>query len=246
MISQRMIAAIVCLLTSLSAANAKAERGGMDAGGGDIVRCNRMGLSGFFTLDYALMVGRGHVPLKELDPKLKKARHAQRVVREIFGINAPRFLSSFDSFFRSTGQIDWCGYGSQHCQPSDVASGDREWNSSSLKLKNLNDEGDLAALPQECKEHLSDPGSPWVVPAYQAVIRTEIPGKIVYNYGVSLRWIQNEPYQLSFLLMHEWLRDFTNDPEVIRNVTWLLHTRKVQELNVKEFNLALRKLGLKF
>jgi hypothetical protein len=52
------------------------------------------------------------------------------------------------------------------------------------------------------------------------------------------------PVQVSYLIVHEWLRNYTNDAEVIRRANRLLHSTAITSLNQSQLRQMLREIGL--
>jgi hypothetical protein len=52
------------------------------------------------------------------------------------------------------------------------------------------------------------------------------------------------PLQVSHLIVHEWLRSYTNNAETIRRSSRLLHSEAVRQLSQAELRLMLRNFGL--
>lgn len=58
----------------------------------------------------------------------------------------------------------------------------------------------------------------------QAVLRTETPKGIVYEYDTSiLDALSKDEVQLSYILIHEWLRNYFSSAEKIRRANWVFH-----------------------
>lgn len=104
----------------------------------------------------------------------------------------------------------------------------------------IKDEAITADFPAEC---LKSDGSPNIV---QVVIRASTAAGIVYYYSPSLlRELEStSPVQLSFILIHEWLRDFTEDPYVIQRVNRMIHTEGWQSISWENFRMAFLRNGL--
>lgn len=84
---------------------------------------------------------------------------------------------------------------------------------------------------------------------FQQVIRLPIDGKIYYFYDpahlIIFQGASNSLVQ-SFLTIHEWLWDFTQDVETIRLVNWFLHSQDAREFSTEEFRDHLDRIGLKW
>lgn len=110
----------------------------------------------------------------------------------------------------------------------------RKWTASSSKPLSLSVE-----IPAECKV-----GSE-AIELYQAVIR-EKNKQVSYAYDQNILKAleENHPLQLSFLYVHEFLRDFTDDPDVLRQVNQFLH-QDLSQTNFYYFERKIKQLGLK-
>ena len=82
----------------------------------------------------------------------------------------------------------------------------------------------------------------------QAVVREkpDSSGQIIFDYdqNIFLTLEKDDPLQLSFLLVHEWLWNFFADIEQVRKVNYFLHSSLFDELSPSESFLELNRLGL--
>jgi hypothetical protein len=67
---------------------------------------------------------------------------------------------------------------------------------------------------------------------------------IAYVPELVSRLNNSGPLQLSYLIIHEWLRSYTNDAEVIRRANRLLHSTALDELSPEQLRELLREIGL--
>jgi hypothetical protein len=65
----------------------------------------------------------------------------------------------------------------------------------------------------------------------QTVIRTERPDATIYEFDPKIlsEFIEFEPLQYPFLLVHEWLWDLTQDVQIIRDINRFLHSEAAQK-----------------
>jgi len=115
----------------------------------------------------------------------------------------------------------------------DFRSG-RKWTASSSKPLALHE-----VIPAECKAGSGK------IELYQAVVRTKNK-QVSYSYDPEILKAleENQPLQLSFLYVHVFLRDYTDDPVVLRQVNLLLH-QDLSQTNFYHFDRKVKNLGLK-
>ncbi|MGE0171690.1 MAG: hypothetical protein AB7T49_02855 [Oligoflexales bacterium] len=66
-----------------------------------------------------------------------------------------------------------------------------------------------------------------------------------YDKDLFLALETARPLQFSFLMVHEWLRDLTDDPATIRAVNMFLHSAQLEGTNGHDFREVLHDLGLR-
>jgi hypothetical protein len=92
------------------------------------------------------------------------------------------------------------------------------------------------------------PGEIRVPFLYQAIVRTVLldtkDAKLtLYRYAPKILE-QLDQMNISFLLVHEWLWDLAQSPEVVRKVNRFLHSKEFMRLRRDQILLRLRELGL--
>lgn len=207
-----------------SAASPKAE-GGVAGGGGNVLVCHN---GKHYSYDYVMTqaVGRDvHADFKSEDSAMKilvKMHGQLQSVNPAMAITLEDFIKSIgESAFRS-------------------GSYNRVWIPGVSPLTRIHDESRL----RRTIFCLNSEGEPRL---YQAVIRQQSAlGFIQYHYDQSLinSLARHSPVQLSFLYVHEWLRDYTTDPTVIMNVTRMLHEGEWMTATPAEFASVLLRYGL--
>lgn len=92
--------------------------------------------------------------------------------------------------------------------------GDLSMNTLWIKgdVKNINDENLFVELPKGCDNLM------------QAIVRVKSPFKRYYYNQSTLTNLSKNKDELSWMLVHEWLRDFTDDAEDIRILNAYLHS----------------------
>jgi hypothetical protein len=207
-------------------AHAQKAEGGVAGGGGDAILCND---GKYYSYDYIATLGSAEV----LNPNYLNAKSARDIVLDIaknlrkkvpyMGPNLEAFVNSITaSPYETTTQTA------------------RVWLPGANPLFDLSDESKLR-IPKDC---LDSSGQPQIV---QAVIRVKSRyGFIQYNYDQNITHAlnNNSPLQLSFLYVHEWLRDYTDDPTVIMNMTRMLHSQAWTQLETKAVMAAMMRYGM--
>jgi hypothetical protein len=97
-------------------------------------------------------------------------------------------------------------------------------------------------LPENCKSEVSGKG----IGIVQTVVRTPQVGTILYAYDprTLLPLRESRALQFSYLMVHEWLRDFTGSPRAIRRVNRLLHSKGLERMSSDAFYTSLDNMGL--
>lgn len=209
-----MKAAIV-LIGALAAGNAFASGGA--GNGGDLAECVKgpdNDFEGYYSLDYLLTWRKSNQNADIVEVKSWRESHDR--IRQIFEKADPELRKNFDEFSELLFQED------------DFLKA-RYWDESPFGLVDLKDERMSRALPKNCIEE----DHPRVI---QAVIRhsgdreKRIP--IIYQYDSVLldKIRQKSPLQLSFLLVHEFLRDYLVSPEKIRRINRFIHSEAASQL----------------
>lgn len=101
----------------------------------------------------------------------------------------------------------------------------------------------LSTLPQECFSNGK-------LNLRQTVVRDRILNEslrdhVSYYYDTSIieEFFDKKPLQLSYLLTHEWLRDFIKSASILRGLNSMLHSREFFELSPHELKKRLKELG---
>jgi hypothetical protein len=203
--------------------------------GGDKLTC-RSGGSNPFQGDYTLDHIVTYDPTLGFqdDPQLPDwASHRARV-ETFLAEKLPAALPSFRSYADLLGSSD------------DAQA--RIWKASALGLTDLRDEGLIQQLPDHCLRTTSDGVR---VPAITQMVRrrevtTASTRKIFYYYDhAEFEQMKRDlPLQASYLIVHEWLWDFTNSPWVNRTINRLIHSKKAESMSRSDFEQHLKSLGV--
>ncbi|MCB0411990.1 MAG: hypothetical protein KDD22_05655, partial [Bdellovibrionales bacterium] len=206
--------------------------GGLIIGsGGDLVQCKpgaQNQLFGLYSLDYLVFQSStGPQPLE-----VSSWEQSLFMIRTEIARKIPQILSDFDSFSQDV-------FNRELNRP-------HIWEPTDFDLVEIKDE-DLpiaVKLPANCR------GSSGEVQLIQAVIRQnrEFSGgePIVYKYmPEAFEKVKNQnPLQLSFLLVHEWLWSLSDNVDRNRRINWYLHSQEFREDSPERVQEKLRSLGL--
>ncbi len=234
---------------------AEAHAGGLVGNGGHSIFCERRPgspLAGFYNKDYlyssAKNPGNSEV---DLFPVASWDASAERI-GSVITRHLPELSASFTNFrhfvFRKPdgneieGEIRWwVSVEEEFPQP--------------IKLEDYGVPGPY--FPENClttktEKHVID-GVEFIVVVsavvpHKTVDRTVLIDQkdtrlVLYRYSPRLV-DQLNPMNLSFLMVHEWLWDFTNDAAVNERVNRFIHSREFTRLNRKQLLVRLRQLGL--
>jgi hypothetical protein len=211
---------ILFLLTTLSL-NGYAV-GGQDVGsGGDTVDCMPGAeYSGLYNLDYLANLIAGSEFSREfaktVPPKGDPLVQIERVIQATARVS-PTFSRALQAYQSSLFK--------------NSLSASYTWKSAPYGLVEIDDENLRMNLPWNCIVNGREK------PFIQTVIRTEMPQQVQFTYYSNI-FNKLDATQKSFLLFHEWLWGFTQNPEVVRNANAVLHSDLWDEAHADE------KLGL--
>lgn len=99
--------------------------------------------------------------------------------------------------------------------------------------KNVDDENLYVHIPESCQKDL-----------YQAVVLVKEPFYRYYYNPEILANLEQENDELSWLLIHEWLRYEVDDADVIRIINGYLHSQDFIDSHEDEIKATLRKFGI--
>ena len=175
--------------------------------GGDAVVCRpapQMNqLNGYYSLDFMALF-RADFPPVQTRSVADSLHRIEKILFEKLPELAPSFSEFIGTLFNET----------QYFQP-------RIWEKAAYGLVDLKDENFVSIVPANCQQN----GRLMIV---QAVIRQDpsalgLPkDKVLYRYvpEVIQYLIRTNPLQLSFLLVHEWLWDFSDNVERNRRINY--------------------------
>ena len=223
-------ALLICIVFSQlvgQLSHAQKAEGGVAGGGGDAILCND---GKYYSYDYIATLGSAEL----LNPQyLNNSKSAKQIVLDIaknLRAKVPYMGPNLEAFVNSIGASAY--------ETTTYTS--RVWLPGANPLFDLSDESKLR-IPKDC---LDSSGQPQIV---QAVIRVKSKyGFIQYNYDQNITYAlnTNSTLQLSFLYVHEWLRDYTDDPTVIMNITRMLHSQAWVTQDTKGVIAAMMRYGM--
>lgn len=200
--------------------------GGEVTNGGDAVFCiphSSSPYSGYYSLDYLLT---------------KDSASEQELLTgswsEIFDEIAQQLATKFPPLGRDLKAFKKRVYADDFSSPY-------IWKKATFGLIDIKDEMIIEKLPLNCYEKFDDS----TIRIFQAVIREPRSSSTIYNYDPEIiKQLENVEYQLSFLLLHEWLWSYSDDVRVIRDANRLLHSAEIKTLSSFELSKRLKILGL--
>lgn len=183
-----------------------AQDGGVAGGGGNSILCND---GKYYSYDFILTQktkGKINPAFRTMDDPVAMIR----AIAYVMSSKVPAMAASLTDFILGLQSSEF-----------DFATGGigRIWIPGLNPLAAVGDESRLR-IPQQC---LNSRGEPKI---YQTVIRFKNDSNVIqYNYDERqiLELHRNGPLQVSFLYIHEWLRDYTQDATVIMNIVRMLH-----------------------
>lgn len=201
--------------------------GGLVGNGGDTVECDNVNngpFTGYVSLDYALTFRHA---TNNADIVYVRSWEESRTRLTAILRKHPDLAYGFADFTKHL-------FNAEYGQP-------RLWKEAAHGLINLNDEKIIRQLPGNCRQQTNGQ-----VNLIQTVIRTKRPDLVVYEYDPKIveelkKW---RSIQLSFLLVHEWLWDYTQDVAILRDVNRYLHSKTAEERDEGGFRADLTRLGL--
>lgn len=221
------------MITLLFLMSFHSAHAGQDAGsGGDTVECVRSAensFSGTYALDYLLTYKESNknadiVSVKTLDESISRLR--QNLVEKL-----PELVESFDEFMKLV-------------RNEDVAL-PRFWEEAPFGLVDIKDEEIINLVPMNCRQNGQVKIVQTIIRLNPAKVGTE-KYKLIYKYVPHLfqSLYTDNPLQLSFLLVHEWLWDLSHNVEKNRRLNRVFHSKELETLNREQLRIKLTTLGL--
>ncbi|MGE3608455.1 MAG: hypothetical protein AB7I27_02615 [Bacteriovoracaceae bacterium] len=102
-------------------------------------------------------------------------------------------------------------------------------------LNDIQDENLFIKVPANCSPTIK-----------QAVVLVKKPFKRYYYNTEAVADLEGQGDELSWLLIHEWLREFVTDSDVIRIINAYLHSNQFLQESEEEVEDSLGRLGIKY
>jgi hypothetical protein len=216
---------MIPLFLILVAGGAQARGGGgADVGnGGNVIQCS--GSSELQSFDYVLTQNILNRNL-QLRPAQSLQESLQRI-RSLIATQLPELSGSFDEFIQQIRNTDPSKHYVWVAETSLNEIDTPEHVFIPAKCRNLH--GSIRILQAVVRNTTSDPEDSKIFFHYDPQIYTGLAG-----------------LQLSFLVVHEWLWNFTDDITVNRKVDYLLHSSWLENVSSNEAMKELEKLGIRF
>lgn len=214
-----MLKILFVIVSSLSIGLTHA--GGVLVGnGGTVVLCS--GARKLQSLDYLLsknILGK-NVTLANISTLQESVER----ISELLEIKAPELSKSFQVFSKQIKNTN--------------ESKNYVWRIPKNGLEVIRDE--LIQLPLSCRNNYG------VTEVYQAVVRKKANEKIIFEYDPELySALEASPLQLSFLLVHEWLWDISDNVKTNRKINYFIHSTLLNQMSAEEVILQLKEFGVK-
>lgn len=216
---------------------------GDERGGGDFVYCYNDSTSsnfhGYYTLDFLLN--------RENDFESNRAVNytegtswkevINSITKKLNDVAPNSAYKGLNSYMKLLENHDWA---------VELAADEvfRYWEPTLNLLDYKDEEKDrISKLPKNC--YSKETGK---VNISQVVLRTDEGSSIVYSYDKELfnNVKKTNPLQFSYLVVHEWLRDYSFQSRIIRRVNNYLHSTEFQNDDKYVAALKIARMGLSF
>ena len=196
------------------------------SGGGASIRCNDGKL---YALDY-VAEGWGH-PVNSDFTKARTGDEILKLIADGLKTKIPALAASLNDFRKLA-------------DTPNMETSHRYFNSNEYEPRDLGDQelGNINWPQMECTAPKSNPE---ILPTF---IRTTFHGGMtVYDRKEALlkELAENSPLQVSFIYVHEWLRDYTESAASIRLANRYLHSVGTLKLRDSEIRTTLASFGLR-
>lgn len=188
--------------------------------GGDVVIC---GDGKKYSLDYVLAGYDSNLTLAKVIAPYDSLFRIQKLIDQ----KLPELSESFTTYINSFTNTDI------------TVDKPYIWVNSEDDLPDIQDE-DIRVFPKSCTR-----SGPHAVLIKQAVIRTRYtgdPSVIFYTNDHALEDLDS--MQLSFVLVHEWLWNFTDRAVINRQANYFLHSAEFDAISADEAKAYLQKIGI--
>jgi hypothetical protein len=197
-----LVLSVIC--GTLIPAASYAADGGVAGGGGNSILCND---GKYYSYDF-IVTQKSTGKMIQAFAYMNTPEQILKRIAEIMAMKVPAMAESLNDFIISlnTGEFD-------------VNFSSRVWVAGLNPLTPIGDESRLR-IPSMC---LDSKGEPKIL---QAVIRFVNDANVIqYNFDENQIYAlrRNSALQMSFLYLHEWLSDYTQNAGVIMNIDRMLH-----------------------
>jgi len=205
--------------------------GGFNGGGGYSALCND---GKHYALDYVAYLGATGM---EVEPRLNHAPSTRAVLEELYKqIDEKLYEVSLD--FKDFIELNEDLIVATRPRGEGVRA-NRMWVNGPM----LRAQGDQQALrvPESCIDSQNQ------LKLQQVAVRFEpSPGTVFYEYKKERieELERTSPVQASYAYVHEWLREFTEDPVILMRANTFLHSQTFFQMNKHQAVQYLRMLGL--
>lgn len=231
----RKIKSMIAL--SILSLSIPAMAGGIVANGGNTLWCRpgkTIQNSGYYSLDFLSAIGRGMTPSQFVHVNNWKESAAR--IRGLLAKSNLSMAKNFDVFVADTQSIF----------NQRLITDSYKWIPSHEKITTLSYNGSTEDLPTECLLPAVI-GLPSEVSFYQTVVRTKTPiqTEIYFKFDelIFLNLSQN-PLQLSMMLFHEWLWNFSHNIDTVMTVNQFMHTKTVDSFSEAEIENIFKDLKI--
>lgn len=212
-------------------------------GGGDVVFCNAnpqvSRYKGLYTLDYLLTRNDDFNENQAEHFKFANFKGSSNDI--ILSISkkleeiSPAAGKSLRAFLARVEVDDWT-------QNQTESSGElfRVWVPAP-RLMEYQDEDFITDLPANCYNEKHERN------ISQIILREDVNSTIIYHYNRQLfTELKGTPLQMSYLLIHEWLRDYTVHASILQRVNAYMHSEDFFKSQGYENASAIKRMGLLF
>lgn len=199
--------------------------------GGDTVECFASRVSpfvGYYNLDYLINLIYGNKYVSQFDQTVKPSDSYDIQFNKIIALTAVRYPLFSRSLASYRNQFFINDFNAPY-----------SWKTAPYGLVEVNDESLKLIVPGNCLR--TSPTGPFI----QTIVRSQKPEQVEFTFYTSV-FDGLTSVQKSFLLFHEWLWNFTDDPEVIRNANSVLHSYDWNEKTLSYKITELLLAGLDF
>jgi hypothetical protein len=226
-------ATVLLFLIASMGLSQNSNAGGFAVGnGGDVLICSTSAgklAAGIYARDYLL----SNAVTLELRP-VKNAIASMKKIQTILTKHSPNLTESLASF-----QNDWLNaskYEAKHI-----------WEAAPFGLQGISEQDELLSLPDSCKNADGTPNAKQIIVRTFSQTSQLTSKKRLFKYDPDLfaQLDKENPMQLSFLAVHEWLWEISQDEVVNRRIVVFLHQKGIEKLTSTEFRKELTDRGLK-